>query len=109
MDGKSLVLRTDFQLSTRIPLPTSLRSATFPPGEGITQINRNLRQQNRIGRNQDAQWAARQSDTNCQRTVSTLVGGRFYDHSILYPAKKEGGFSPKYSAFCGCVPKKAVV
>ena len=45
MDGKSLFLRTGFQLSARIPLPTSLRSATFPPGEGITQTNGNLQKQ----------------------------------------------------------------
>ena len=68
-DGKSLVLRTDFQLSTRIPLPTSLRSATFPPGEGITQINWNLRQQNRIGRNHDASWAVWLAGTNCPRVL----------------------------------------
>ena len=31
----SLLQRKNFKLSARIPLPTSLRSATFPPGEGI--------------------------------------------------------------------------
>ena len=30
----SLFLRIESKVSARIPLPTSLRSATFPPGEG---------------------------------------------------------------------------
>ena len=31
----SLFLRTESNISARIPLPTSLRSATFSPGEGL--------------------------------------------------------------------------